>query len=397
MGNYRGITTVVKNGKTNIMVRFKYLGKTYPVKNFTRLYGSKTQKSAHNKLNEIKILISEGKDPFISTSYNLTDIFKERIEKKRKSKEWSEFTISNYELFYEKNMKKKIGYKKLNKIKYIDLTNILECDEVIEKSSVWKNRLKQILNPLFKDALKKGEVYQNPCDMLENYNNEESENIYDKIIDNNILNIAQELYSTIPNYPVKSKPRELETKTFLYMVLLTAHRIGEVLKLTKEDCYVKHKKIISPKHITKQRQESEFPIPDECLEYIESIEEGKIFPTIQRASVYLMFQRLVKISNIEIRKGKILTIHDTRSLLLNILVENGVDSMLGDYTLDHKAKGTIKNYINFNYERKKEAYEIYWNLVRNDKLAIKKEEFRKEFFKNYEVEFEKAWKEKSLN
>ncbi len=65
---YIGITTKVsKNGLKSIFARFKHNSKTYPIKNFTKLFGCKTEKQAFDKLQEVKLLISQGKDPFIST------------------------------------------------------------------------------------------------------------------------------------------------------------------------------------------------------------------------------------------------------------------------------------------------------------------------------------------
>ncbi|MEA3523202.1 MAG: hypothetical protein U9R50_09505, partial [Campylobacterota bacterium] len=58
---YPGITTkTLENGVNNIYVRFKHLGKVYPVKNFTKLFGCKTEKQAYDKLQEVKLEISKG-------------------------------------------------------------------------------------------------------------------------------------------------------------------------------------------------------------------------------------------------------------------------------------------------------------------------------------------------
>jgi len=91
----RGITEkTMSNGKTAIMVRFKYNSTTYPVKNFTNLYGCKTRTQARDKLNEIKVLISQGMKPFLNTPTTLNEIWKERVILKRESGEWKEITIN---------------------------------------------------------------------------------------------------------------------------------------------------------------------------------------------------------------------------------------------------------------------------------------------------------------
>lgn len=396
MKKFQGITTKTdKNNNTQIMVRFMYEGKHYPVKNFTKLFGCKTKIDASKKLGEIKVMISKGQNPFVKTENNLNEIFKNRIEQKRNSGKWAEHTISNYQLFYDLEMKQKIGHKKLEKITKDDLLKIVNDKEFSNKKSVWRSRLKQILNPIFKESIKGGLIYVNPCDVLENEDVDETENVIDKIEDDDILYISQELYKAIKKYPCKTKSQKPEYECYLYLILLCGRRIGETCKLERKHCFLKTQKIISPKEITKSKKQVEFPIPDECIDYISSIDDGKLFPNIKRESVYLMFQRLLKYTNIELLPDKILTVHNTRDLLLNNMIENGVDSRLADYCLDHKQQGTIQNYLKFSFTQQKEAFELYWGLVRNNDVFLKeKEKFRKEFYRFFELEFEKEWDKK---
>ena len=80
---YKGITEkTLSDGSKNIYVRFKYQSVTYPIKNFTRLFGCTTPTQAKEKLDEIKVEIAKGIDPFV-TSYNtLNEIFEERVRQK---------------------------------------------------------------------------------------------------------------------------------------------------------------------------------------------------------------------------------------------------------------------------------------------------------------------------
>lgn len=392
MKKYPGITKETdRHNNTKIMVMFKHEGTRYPKKNFTKLFGCTTLKQAYDKLQEVKISITKGQNPFITSEVSLNEIFEKRVSNKRISGEWSENTIANYELFYDKEIKQKLGHKKLNKITYSDLLKILEDSEFIKKKSVWKNRLKQILNPIFKDALKQGTIFTNPCDNIDNYSSDEPEELHSKLVSNDILPVTQELYKAIPKYPVKTKEQKPEYECFLYLVVLTARRIGELCQLQKKNCYLNHSKIISPKEITKTKKEFEFPVPDECIKYIESVGDGLLFPNIKRDSVYLMFQRLLKYTSIDTRNNKTLTVHNTRDLMLNIMIENGIDSRLADFCLDHKPIGVIRSYLSFSYKQKKDAFEKFWGLVRDDQMFMEKEKFKEEFFKRYEKEFEKEW------
>ena len=53
---YKGITKKkMSDGSIALMVRFKHQGITYPIKNFTKLFGSATEKMASEKLSEVEI------------------------------------------------------------------------------------------------------------------------------------------------------------------------------------------------------------------------------------------------------------------------------------------------------------------------------------------------------
>lgn len=360
-----GITTkILKNGTKNYYVRFMYQGKHYPPKNFTKLYGCKTEKQAFEKLAEIKIEISKGRNPFLTTENNLNAIFDKRLEQKVANGDWTHSTPSNYKYFYNAYIRKSIGYKKIEKITYDDLLKIQNSMTHVANST--KNTLKMILRPIFVEQIKLGNIHVNHIDKLETYNMPVKESL-ELRTDENHLDVVKKLYKAIPLYKTKSEKQLLEIHTFLYLVLLSAHRFGELLKLTKEDCYIDKKMIISPKTITKTKEDYRFPIPDECLEYIQSIESGLIFPTVKRGSIYQIFQRVVSLAEIELFNNKKISLHDSRRFLLTICIRNlKIDSVLADTMLNHKQRGTIKHYLSFNYDDVKEAYQKYWDLIRKE-------------------------------
>ncbi len=363
MSKYPGITTkVMKDGSKNIMVRFKHLGKTYPIKNFTKLYGSSTQLQAFNKLHEVKLEISKGRDPFISTIRNLNFIFDDRVETKIRNGEWKESTPKNYLYFYNRYIRNTIGHKKLEKIKYEDLLGIYK-NELAHVANSTKNTFKLILRPIFVEEMKKGNIHRNVIDDLETYNIPVREKLELRVDDNNI-NIVRKLYAAIPLYKTKSEKQQKEVTVFLYLALLTAHRFGELMKLTREDCYVEKKMIIAPKGITKTKEDYKYPIPDECIDYIDSIKSGLIFPSIKRGSVYQIFQRVVTLSRISVYNNKKISLHDTRRLMLSIMIkELRIDSTLADTCLNHKQRGVINHYLSYEYADIEESYKLYWEFI----------------------------------
>ena len=362
----RGITEKkMKNGSTAILVRFKYNGDIFPVKNFTKLFGCTTRTQAKDKLNECKLMLSKDINPFISTPTTLTEIWEQRVKNKHAEKEWNELTIQNYNYFYYKHIDKAIGKKKLHRISLNDLEQIHKS--MADKQGGTKNRLQKLLYPIFEDGIKKGLVNKNIALDLKKHKIGKLKKIKDKTASTH-LTIAKALYKAIPLYQVHCKEQDLEIKTYLYMVVLTAHRIGELLQLKKENVIMNEKKIISPVTITKTSEEYHFPIPNECLTYIENIESGLLFPTLKRGSIYNIFQRLVNIAvtieKIDFYEGKTVSPHDMRRIMLHIMIINcGIDSMLADSCLSHIQKGSTKHYVDFSDDNIREAYQKFWDIL----------------------------------
>jgi len=356
-------TKILKNGTKNFYVRFMFQGREYPVKNFTKLYGCKTEKKTFEKLQEVKLLIAEGKDPFSTTGDTLNDIFDERLKHKVANGDWTHSTPTNYTYFYNAYIRKSIGHKKIKKITYADLLKIHKGMTNVANST--KNTLKMILRPIFTEQIKLGNIHENHIDKLKTYNMPVKESL-ELRTDEKHLDIVRKLYHAIPLYKTKSDKQHLEIHTFLYLVLLTSHRFGELLKLDKENCYIEKGMIISPKTITKTKEDYKFPIPKECLDYISSIESGLLFPSVKRGSLYQIFQRVVVLADIELYKNKRISLHDTRRFMLTIMIRDlGIDSMLADTCLNHKQRGTVNYYLSFVYEDIEKAYNKYWELIRN--------------------------------
>jgi integrase len=364
MKKYPGIESIVlKNGTTAIYVTFKYQSKRYPTKNFTKLFGCRTEKQAYEKLQEVKVLISKGQNPFITTYTTLNDIWDARVATKSTNGEWRYTTVKNYGIFYERYIRKTIGVMKLEKIKYGDLKRIQDVDMAHTAKST-RNTLKLMIRPVFVEEIKKGNIVDNPFDFLDSYEMPVRQELSKRTNEKN-LDIARKLYSAIEKYPVLAHYQKDEIKVFLYLTIMTARRYGEAMKLRKEHCHLSERKIIAPASITKTKEDYHYPIPDECMDYIDKIEEGLLFPTLKRGSVYQIFQRLLTIADVQVYSGKHISLHDTRRLMLTIMIkELKIDSVLADTCLNHKQKDTIKHYINFEYVDIEEAYKKYWDLIR---------------------------------
>ena len=310
------------------------------------------------------MLISQGKNPFVNTAITFDQFFLQRAEKEVRNREWRENTKDSYMLYYNKHIKKIIGHKKIEKITIDDLNIITENMSQYEAST--KNILKKLLHPIFEKATREKIITENITNYLKRYKSNSDKNI-EKRTSEDSLNIIAKIYNAIPNYQVHCKAQEQEIKMYLYFVLLTSRRVSEVLKLKKEDVVLEEMKII-----TKTKIEDHFPFPSECLNYIENREEGLLFPTLKRSSLHAIFKRLLNLTDIKFYKDKSLSPHDTRRLLMSIMISNlKIDSSLADMCLSHSAKGTQKHYLFFSYQDREEAFANYWNLIRDEAKLIK--------------------------
>ncbi|MBU1218143.1 hypothetical protein KJ870_07140 [bacterium] len=372
---FDGITEKkMKNGKTAIMVRFKYDGKIYPVKNFTKLYGIEKPNEAKKKLDQIKVGISQGIKPFVITPFTLTDVWKKRLETKRTNGKWSAETCRNYGYFFNKHIEPLIGNFKLSKITYDDLKEVVDKMPTIQGGS--KNRVQKLIYPIFDDAIKNGILNHNPCKYLEVFKSGNDTNLKHRCKNSNLV-IARELYKAIPKYKVHQKSQHQEIINYLFLVLFSAHRIGELLRLTKEMVIIEEELIIAPETITKTKQKYRFPIPPICLDYIKNVKSGLLFPTLQRPSIYNIFQRLLKITDLKFYDGETISPHDIRRVMMNVMVvQCGIDGILADSCLSHQQKGSTKHYVGFEDIHIREAYEKYW-----DKIVLTDKEYDEKYNK----------------
>ncbi|MCK5111670.1 MAG: tyrosine-type recombinase/integrase [Arcobacteraceae bacterium] len=360
---YKGISKKkLKDGSDAIMVRFKYLGKIYPIKNFTKLFSCSTEKQAFDKLQEVKLSIRNNHDPFNPQGKRLNDYFYKRYDENIANGVWKKNTTAKQSKnYYETVIKKPLGHKKLNKITYSNLSDILKS--LSHTKGMYRNNLKRILNPIFREAIKRGELDKNIIELIETEKVDKMQKLTLRAIDNNLV-IVKKLYNAIGEYEAQYNYLKGEINIFLYLILLSAHRYGELIQLTKEDVYIDRDLIISPANITKTKEDYHFPIPTECLEYIKSVKSGLLFPSLKYSAIYGIFQRLVVNAGIKLYKGKKLTVHDTRSLMLNIMIRHcKVDSMLADTCLDHKQSGVVEHYLDFTFKDKKKAFKKYWKKV----------------------------------
>lgn len=180
--------------------------------------------------------------------------------------------------------------------------------------------------------------------------------MYSKLINNEVKYLSDYHHSNYDNNE--------ETNALFLLMLLSAHRFGELLQLRKSDIY--DDMIASPASITKTNTIYKFPLPSELQTYIGNIkgEDDLLFPNLNRGKVSVRFKKLVQSLELKIIKGKIISPHDLRRIFTSILAKNNVSIELIDYGLEHKIKGVINHYLSYDDENKKELFYKYWSLIR---------------------------------
>jgi integrase len=365
LSKYNGITTkTLKNGTKSIYVRFKHHGKNYGVKNFTKLFGCKTEKSAFDKLYEVKLSLSSGTNPFDNKSMILNHLW----DKKLLIIDWRETTRNHYTNFYDIVIRNTLGKKPLNKITAKDVLSLK--NQYIHKSISYQNRIKSLISPIMDEAVVNEELDYNPLSLIKNKVAPSAQSIKEKIIDNE-LEIAKKLYKKLKsndvkyisnNYHRKYDTNE-ETNSFFILMLMTVHRFGELLKLKKSDIY--GDKIVSPKEITKTNRSYEFPFPKELQQYVENKSKDELlFPNLNRGIVSVRFGKLINNLDIIVIKNQTVTPHDLRRIFTSILIKDKVDVSAIDNALEHSIRGVMSHYLHYSYEDKKEVFEKYWELIR---------------------------------
>lgn len=373
MAKFKGITEKkMKDGSISIMVRFKYLGVIYPVKNFTKLYGCKTKSDASKKLDEVKVLLSQNINPFKKSFETFAEIYEDKLNTNEANGTWAYYTIKNRRHFFNRYIKnnKNIGKKRVENITYEDVEDLINQFKISQSSSI--NTAIDILRPVFKEAFDKGVIVKNIMSS-EKFKKVRygTRKVIEARVKTNAADIVRDLYEAIPLYGKdQALYRNIEIhKNFLYMLLMTAHRSGEIIQLKKEHCDLKRKKIFAPREITKTK-DYQFPIPNECLDYIEKHQGGYLFPIPQGGTVHRIFRRLVELAEVEVIANENISGHDTRRLLMTIMVEKlGIDSNVADFCLEHEIQGVKAHYLHLSYETKEKAFHKYWDFIRNNKIV----------------------------
>ena len=334
-----------------------YRGKKYHTINFTKKFNCHTEQSCVKQLIECKEMIDKDKDPFSLSKVTLDDYFNAYKTLKIRKQEWTNNTPVNMVYFYNKHIKESIGSKPMVKITTHDLEEIQDNMQTGQSS---KNQIKKILKPIFE---KQKKMMDNPTLELKTLTENKTRTKLNTRSFDTPTELVVKLYKGIPNYRTKKPENQKERECFLYLSIMTGHRYGELLKLKAENINIKKMQIVAPSEITKT-DSYVYPFPSECNEYIKSVKNGLLFPNIKHGSVYTMFKKVVRYSNIELVHGQNISMHDLRRVLMNVMIDLQIEGMVADSCLGHAPQGVLKHYLQVTDTQINNAYSKYWEYIR---------------------------------
>jgi integrase len=344
------------SGRTEYIVRFSYLGKTYGERNFTKLFGCTTLNKTYEMFNNVKVELSKGNNPFQKkTSINLDTYWAER---QQEIKEGDHKYI--LQKFYDLHIKPKIGKKDIDKIKEKDILDILN-GSLKESGSSNRMKLRTILNPIFRKCLKKGKVEENVIEDIKFEKPSFKTDLGSVLIDD-FKTVAKNVYKEIMLLP-EDTDKKVEVKLTMLFGLMTARRRSEILKYKLSD--IVDDKLFVPKEYTKIKSTDEFPLSKEMLNLIKKLpkEEDKIF-SMSVQKITKTFNKIVSDADIKLVKGQTFTFHTTRHLFQSIMIRELSNPPLVDRCLSHTQNSVMSIYLSFEYSNRKEVFEKYWEIIR---------------------------------
>ena len=356
------------NGVSEFYVKLIFRGTNYGVINFTKKFPGQctTAKKTNEYIIEVKKDISEGKDPFVTTGDTLNDFFIQRLKMPMKAK-----TRGEYQGFYDNYIKNKIGRKPLHLITSDDLYDILD-KELKDKSVRTQRFLRDVLNPIFTNASKKGKIPYNPFFDVKFKNKVTKESLKFRI-QTSVLLFAREMYKAILNMSEvpKSKHQYNELQLMFLIVLENARRRGEVLQLKFSD--ITDNEVNVRTETTKTNKPDKYILSDTALEIIEKIKlqrnSDNIFTIPNSRVLEAFYMLIIKKGGLEqyLYNGKKFTIHDTRRLFIQILVgEYHLNSDLVDTCLSHKQSSIRGIYLEYTDKQIYDVYTQYFKILRGE-------------------------------
>lgn len=372
--------TINNNGEKEYFARWTQKGRQYPPKNLTRLFGCTTAKQGSTKLDEIKILISKGDDPFrvdntSDLNKTMTELVLSEIQDRTAGDEYKYIQKK----VYLKHIDPLIGKVKLDDLSMQVIVDLFRKLKQTEKPETIIN-LKKTINPTLDYAVDEGLIDKNPLHSRKVKQMTKVSYASGKVPlkhrltgmdDKRYVNTARQIYNAalIVSKENLGKHRgripDNELKIAFLLVLMTGRRRSEMLDINYSDI-TEYGTVKTRIESTKTSVWEEYPLPVEVLELLDQNGTGKILPILSRSTYSSYIRKFIDDIEIPLHMEMKIDGHDTRNLFLTIMSKETKNPFLCDTALSHsKSKHTmLLTYYEPDLSDYKELFEHYWDLLR---------------------------------
>jgi len=363
-------------GKKEYLATWSQRGRRYIEKNLTRLYGSTTAYQASTKLNELKVLISKGEDPFSKEDPDKLKNFSSLVLNEIQSRNVKDNYKVIQKLIYLKHLDKPLGKLKLDQV----TIHILEktFHKILQEYSFETViNLKKTIRPTLDYAVDENLIPNNPLNSLKIKKQTRSNKRKRKAplkhrllgkTNTKYLNISKVLYNEALHYTPKrpknhDDPREFQI-AFL-IAIMTARRRSEILKISYEDI-TEYGTVKTRADTTKTEVWEEYPLPEEVLDRLQPQGKGPIVPHITEKRYSYHMKQLIEGLDLPIHTDMKITGHDTRNLFLTIMSKETKNPFLCDTAISHDQSNykMLLTYYEPDISDFIELFEWYWDLLR---------------------------------
>jgi len=365
---YKSVFSVeMDNGNVNYIVRFSYKRTRYADRNFTKLYGCKSAKSASEKLIIVKGLINDGKDPFKQTMDTVDKLAYALIEKKVPK----QGKILKYS--YDKWSKDTIGHLKISlvTVEHIEKIRKKMIQEDMSPSTIKKQR--DFLSSVFERAFLAGKIERNIIKLVENMGYNVGKPKLTQRVKEPLIEVIRKIYRQALEY-------DLEYRAFMLISVMNARRAGEIYLLEWDD--IESKTINVRAETTKTFKKAhigtvveKYPLSKEtreALEYLKNKSTSDRIFTLPYRNYQDSYRDMIE-SIKDIKYKKLATnypirSHENRNFIISICSAKFGETLVGSATLSHSDKSNMNSlYNNTPYEFVEKIFKYYWKKLRKSK------------------------------
>ncbi len=238
---------------------------------------------------------------------------------------------------YNKN---KIGKKKIEKIREMDIQNILNQMATLELSPRTRKSVMEVLNPLFRFACTNKYLRDNPTTGIT------VKVPSQKKIVTNATELFKKVYAGINAYY-----HDNPYYRALFLFGFTGRRKDEILSLKWENIdFTHHYYWIED---TKTDDQQKYQLPPYLIEPLQAIKDerkGLVFKSLITGKKIVNIDRQMR----QLKKFlelDTLSMHYMRNILVSALAEQGIEAITLSGILGHKDPNTINKYLSINHHK----------------------------------------------